>query len=237
MKIAILQPGYLPWLGFFDQMQQVDTFVLYDDVQYDKNGWRNRNRIKTSQGVQWLTVPVLTSGRKKPLIKDVLIDNHTDWRGRHLKSIKQNYSRAPFFGDYIEILEKVYSQWWKYLLDVDVAFVLALRMILTVKTEIKYSSDMDVVTDNREQRLIEICRKLGADELLEGSVGRDYLEEANTELFNRNGIRITYQDYQHPVYSQLYGDFQSHLSVVDLLMNEGPEGLKILSSKSTDGVI
>jgi hypothetical protein len=242
-RIAILQPGYLPWLGFFDQMQQVDTFVIYDDVQYDKNGWRNRNKIKTPQGEQWLTVPVMVRGNNRPLIKDVLIDNHTDWRGKHLKSIKQNYSRAPFFKDYVDMLDRVYTEEWKWLLDLDITLVLAFREALGIKTKILYSSEMDVEdsgrdtgdnkeTGNREHRLIDICNKLLATEFLEGNAGRGYLEGPNTELFNQSGIKIVYQEYQHPKYRQLYGEFQSHLSIVDLLMNCGPNSLKIIASGS-----
>jgi hypothetical protein len=100
MVLGILQPGYLPWLGFFEQMYRSDIFVVYDDVQYDKNGWRNRNRIKTTQGVQWLTVPVHVKHRESPLVNDIIIDNKVNWKRKHLTSIKQNYSKAPFFRSY-----------------------------------------------------------------------------------------------------------------------------------------
>lgn len=230
MKIGILQPGYLPWLGFFNQLRQVDCFVLYDDVQYTKNDWRNRNRIKTPNGVQWLTVPVLTSGKPRQLIKDTRIDNSTDWAKAHLKSIKQNYSKARYFTKYFDELEWVYSEKQDWLLELDALLIAVLREMLNIQVPLRFSSELGLDPDaDREWRLINICTKLGADVFLEGNAGRSYLEGENTKLFLDNGIKIEYQDYHHPVYSQLYGDFVPYLSVLDLLMNEGPNSLGILS--------
>jgi len=223
--VAILQPGYLPWLGMIAQLDHADTFVIYDSVQYDRDGWRNRNRIKTPQGAQWLTVPVMVDGF--PLIKDVEIDNHTNWAIKHLKSIRQNYSRAPYFDKYFNIFERIYSDTWKYLVDLDAAFIIELKDALGIDTHIRYSSAMRI-TGERTQRLIDMCLKLGATEFIEGAAGKVYLEGKGEQMFKDNGIKLTYQEYHHPVYNQLYGEFISHLSVIDLLFNHGPASLEII---------
>jgi len=227
MRVVVLQPGYLPWLGFFDQMYKSDVFIIYDDVQYDKHGWRNRNRIKTAQGVQWLTIPVLIKKQDNPLIKEVLINNKVDWRRTHLKSIKQSYSRAPFFDTYFEIFEEIYSKEWKFLIDIDMAFISALMEKLGLTTEIRFSSSLGI-TGKGTQRLVDICLHLGASEYLTGDAAEDYLDES---LFRLNGIELQYHHYQHPVYNQLYGEFIPYLSVIDLLFNHGEESLDILTHK------
>lgn len=225
MRVAILQPGYLPWLGFFDQMYKSDVFVIYDDVQYDKHGWRNRNRIKTAQGMQWLTVPVLTMGQDNPLVKEVLINNKVDWRRTHLKTIKQNYSRAPFLNTYFGMFEEIYSKEWKYLIDIDMTFIFTLMEELGLTTKIKFSSSLGIMGKST-QRVIDICLYLKASEYLSGDAAKDYLDES---LFFQNDIKLEYHHYQHPVYNQLYGEFIPYLSVIDLLFNHGNESLDILT--------
>ncbi len=227
MRVVILQPGYLPWLGFFDQMYKSDVFVIYDDVQYDKHGWRNRNRIKTAQGIQWLTVPILTKGKDRPLVKDVLINSKMEWRQTHLRSIKQNYSRAAFFDTYFDMLENIYAKEWKYLIDVDMAFIFALMEKLGLTRRIEFSSSLGI-SGGETQRLVDICLHFRATDYLTGDAAKDYLDES---LFSQNGIRLCYHGYQHPVYSQLYGEFIPYLSVVDLLFNHGGESLGLLTNK------
>lgn len=234
MRLVCLQPGYLPWLGVWSKMNWCDTFILLDSVQYDKNSWRNRNRIKTAQGAQWLTVPIRTKGQHHPLIMDALIDNSVNWKRDHLKSIAQNYSKAPYFNDYIDIFQDLYSKDWKKLVELDVSFIMVLKSILGIKAKLGVSSDMDL-EGGKVTRLIDMCLKLGATEFMEGSAGRDYLMGEGEELFKRNNIKLTYQDYQHPVYPQLYGEFIDKLSVVDLLFNCGPNSLKILSNGLSNG--
>jgi len=223
--IGILQPGYLPWLGFFEQLHKSDVFVLYDDVQYDKHGWRNRNRIKTANGVQWITVPINFSLKDYTLLKDVRIDNKQNWKKKHLSSIKQNYSKAPFFKDYINIFEEAYSMDWEYLVDIDIHFIYKLSDALGIETKkIVRSSELNIKGD-RIERLIKICKMFNADTFYEGSSGRNYIDD---RIFLENGIRVEYQDYKHPVYNQLYGDFEPFLSVIDLLFNNGTMSLEIL---------
>jgi hypothetical protein len=163
MIIGILQPGYLPWLGFFDQMYRSDVFVIYDDVQYDKEGWRNRNKIKTGSGVQWLTVPVLIKFEEHPLISEVKINNTVNWRKKHLYSIKQNYSKAPFFDKYIHIFEEAYLKVWEYLIDIDMYFILKLAECLGMENKKMARSSTLNIEGDRIGRLLKICKLFNAD--------------------------------------------------------------------------
>ena len=228
MKIGILQPGYLPWLGFFEQLYQSDMFVIYDDVQYDKQGWRNRNRIKTANGVQWLTVPVLFKFQEAPLIYEIRIDNKGQWKKKHFRAIRLSYSKAPYYKKYIDIFEEAYSKDWEYLVDVDLYFIMRLAECLGMKNKnIIRSSTLNVKGD-RLERLVQICKTFQADIFYEGAAGKDYIDES---YFNEHEITVQYQDYHHPLYNQLYGEFVPYLSVIDLLFNHGEESLNILTGK------
>ncbi len=227
ITVVILQPGYLPWLGFFDQMYKSDTFVILDDVQYDKHGWRNRNRIKTMQGVQWLTVPVLISGKNKPIIKDVLIDNRTLCQKKHLRSIEQNYKKTQFFKDYFYIFEEILLKEWKYLIDLDMEFIYKLNDILGLNRKIIFTSYLNIKTDKTE-RLINICSLLGASKYLTGDAAKDYIDVGE---FIKNNIQLEFHNYIHPTYTQLYGEFIPFLSVIDLLFNHGDKSLEILTGQ------
>jgi hypothetical protein len=227
--VVILQPGYLPWLGFFDQMYKSDIFVILDDVQYDKHGWRNRNRIKTAQGIQWLTVPVLISGKCKPIIKDVLIDNRINWQKKHLKGIEQNYKKAQFFKDYFYLFEETLSKEWKYLIDLDMEFIYKLNAALGLNRKIIFSSGLNIKTDKTE-RLINICQMLNADKYLTGDAAKDYIDGAE---FTKNNILLEFHNYSHPNYKQLYGKFIPYLSIIDLIFTYGDKSLEILTGKVT----
>lgn len=226
MRVAILQPSYLPWLGYFDQMFKSDVFVVYDDVQYDKNGWRNRNRIKTPQGPQWLTVPVLTKGRNFPLNREVEINNTVSWQEKQLRSIVQNYTKAPFFNEHIGPVRGVLERHWRLLTELNMAFIHVLMERLALKTRIYFSSDLKIPNMGKTERLIKVCQYFGADTFLEGDRGRDYIDET---LFMRAGIQLEFHGYTHPVYHQLYGKFVPYMSVIDLLFNHGDDSLKILT--------
>jgi hypothetical protein len=223
--VAILQPGYLPWLGFFEQMYRSQTFVVYDDVQYDKHGWRNRNRIKTAQGWQWLTVPVLTSGQNKPTNKEVRIDNSTDWRIKHSTSIRQHYSRAKYFDVYFPALEAVYQREWKYLIDLDMVLIRQIADWLGLQRDLRFASELNI-SGGQTERLVSICVHLGADTFYEGAAGKNYIDAS---LFEASQIKLMYQNYDHPVYDQLYGDFVPYMSIIDLLFNQGELSLDILT--------
>ncbi|MBI4619828.1 MAG: WbqC family protein [Desulfobacterales bacterium] len=226
--IGILQPGYLPWLGFFEQLYRSDVFVIYDDVQYDRNGWRNRNRIKTANGMQWLTIPVHCKFEDHPLVSNIKIDNKTNWGKKHLLSLKINYSKSPFFSKYIDIFEDAYSRMWGNLIDINMHFILELSRCLGLSSKKIIRSSTLNITGEKTDRLIKICKMFSVDVFYEGSAGKNYIDE---NLFNSQGIRIEYQNYNHPVYKQLYGDFMPYLSVVDLLFNHGDESLSILTNK------
>lgn len=226
--IGILQPGYLPWLGFFEQLSASDIFVIYDDVQYDKHGWRNRNRIKTVSGAQWLTVPVKVNFSQHPLITDIKINHRENWQKKHFLSIKQNYSKAPFFQTYIDLFAGAYDRNWEYLIDLDLYFIFELSKCLGIPTEKIVRSSSLGVSGDRLTRLLSLCKLFHADIFYEGASGKNYLEEVK---FQEAGITISYQEYNHPIYNQLYGEFIPNLSTIDLLFNHGPESLAILSHK------
>lgn len=225
MVIGILQPGYLPWLGFFEQMYKSDVFVIYDDVQYDKEGWRNRNRIKSANGVQWLSVPVLFKLSEAPLITEIKIDNKVNWRKKHLTSIRQNYAKSKHFNDYIGFFEDAYARDWESLLDLDLFFISGLARHLGMEDKIIHRSSALNIRGDRIERLINLCKHFKADAFYEGYAGKNYIDE---NKFLAHGIKVSYQDYQHPVYKQLYGEFVPYLSVIDLLFNNGSDSIDII---------
>jgi hypothetical protein len=231
MQIGILQPGYLPWLGFFEQLSRSDLFILYDDVQYDRNSWRNRNRIKTAQGIQWLTVPVCYQFSEKPRIQEIRIDNRQKWAKKHLSSLYHAYHRAPFFKTYFPRLETIYAQNWEYLVDLDIALIEQLSHWLGLTNQqIIRSSTLSLTQTERQMRLIEICQLFQADSFYEGAAGQNYIDQP---LFARHHIEVVFQNYTHPVYQQLHGEFIPYLSSLDLLLNQGPQSADILHNRHT----
>ena len=222
--LAVLQPGFMPWLGFFDQIDRADVFVLYDDVQFDKNGWRNRNRIKGPQGPQWITVPVLHKGRIGQRILEVEIDNKGPWATKMIRSLRQCYAKAPYAERYLPELCDLLATDWRKLVDLDVALIFALCRWLGLSTRIELASALGVPGD-RNRRLLGLCAHFGATRYLTGDAARDYLEEP---AFRGEGIAVEWQNYDHPSYPQLHGGFISHLSAVDLLLNVGDESLSII---------
>lgn len=225
MIIAIHQPQFMPWLGYFDKMAQVDTFVLLDDVQYKKNEFQNRNRIKTPTGTQWLTVPV--SHRFPALINEVAVPAGDPWRRKHLQTLQANYAKAPHWPSYCEGLQALYAEEHSMLAAVNSASVEWLRGHLHIETPLVIASQLEVSSDPT-QRLIDLCHQLGADAYLAGADGRKYMQ---LDRFTAAGIDVFFQDYEHPAYEQLHGEFTSHLSALDLLFNCGPESGKIVRGK------
>ena len=151
--IGILQPSYIPWIGYFDQINKCDVFVLYDDVQYDKNGWRNRNKIKTANGPVWLTIPVLTKGKPDQKLCDIKIDNKYNWREKHIKTIKMAYAKAPFAEDYIPEFEQILQEDWELLIDVNLAVLNLLLAWLNINTPIHLSSRQHIEGEKSEKIL------------------------------------------------------------------------------------
>ncbi len=240
MNVVILQPGYLPWLGFFEQMSRCELFVIYDDVQYTKKDWRNRNRIKTDRGAMWLTVPVITKGRFHQLIKDVKIDNSQNWKKQHLKSLELWYKRSPCFGLYYDELKNILEKNRTFLVDLDNEIIFWLAGKLGLKRKMILSSSLNLSSTSRQEKVVEICHKVNAVCMYDGKSSRNFID---TGYFNRHGISVEFQDYRHPYYNQLWLEeqgFISHLSVIDLLFNHGPESLDIITGKKivpqTDGI-
>lgn len=225
MKIVILQPGYLPWLGFFDQLRRSDLFVIYDDVQYTKRDWRSRNRIKTQQGEHWLTVPVINSGRYKQLINEAEIDYSQNWTHKHLSTITSAYKNAPFFEKYYPKLAETLNAKPKYLLNLDIDIINLCASWLAIKTPLVLSSSLNV-TGSSTERLVHICQKLNATHYLTGDAAQAYLD---LSLFDQAAITVDYHGYQHPYYQQLYPPFIPYMSVIDLIFNHGDDSLSILS--------
>lgn len=226
MILTAHQPVYLPWLGLFHKIALADLFVLYDHVQFQTDGWNHRNRIKTATGLQWLTVEVAQRDHlSKSLIETQIIDQKP-WRKKHLRSIEQNYARAPYFKRYIDFFVDTYSRPWTSLVDLNLHQLTWLLEALGIGVPIRRASTMGLQRVKSDMAL-DMCQKVGADLLIFGVQGRDY---ADRDAFATANIKIVFQDYQHPVYPQLYGDFVSHLSVVDLLFNCGPSSLDILMS-------
>jgi hypothetical protein len=223
----VLQPGYLPWLGFFDQMRRSDVFVYYDDVQFDKHGWRNRNRIKTPAGPLWLTVPVRHTGLGQPRIVDTQIDGTTPWARKHLRTIRQYYARAPFLDRYLPQLEEQLERDWTHIAELDIALADLLARWLSLEPRIYRSSELGVAGDKSE-RLLNLCRHFGATRYLSGDAARDYLD---VELFSRHGVAVEWQNYRHPVYPQQHGEFVPFLSALDLLLNCGDDSASILKGE------
>lgn len=221
--VAALQPGYLPWLGFFDQMRRSDVFVYYDDVQYDKHGWRNRNRIKTPEGPLWLTVPVLDKGRHGQSVLEAEIDGRAPWARKHLGSVRQYYPKAPYFDAIYPELESLLRRPWRFLVDLDLAMADWLSDWLGVRSTIARSSELGI-NGERSERLLEICRHFGADRYLSGNAAQSYLD---ADLFAAQGVHVEWQDFRHPIYPQQNGGFLSHLSALDLLLNVGPASAEI----------
>ena len=231
MIIAGCQTGYFQWLGLFEQVHRVDTFIVIDDVQYTIRDWRNRNRIKIPYGISWLTVPALTKGKRLQNLKDVAINNETNWIHKHINSMKINYKKAQYFDLYIEDIIRILNGKHNFLLDLDLEIFYWLVNALDIKNKIVLSSSLNIRSETAHDKFVEMARILGANTILEAAAGRNWMD---IEYFQKNGISIVFQDYNHPVYNQRYmmkGGFISHLSILDLLFNHGPDSLSILTGQ------
>lgn len=227
-KLAILQPSYIPWIGYFEQIVNVDIFVFYDDVQYTKNDWRNRNKIKTLDGSSWLSIPIKSSTSKK--INEVLIDDTKNWQTKHLKSLKQYYSKSKYFEDIYPLLEKNINSDINSISTLSIDIIKDIVKYLKIDTKFYLSSDLDIGGD-KNNRLINICKHFNASSYYTGLAAKDYIDE---ELFKKNNIELVYQEYKHPSYEQLHGDFLPYLSIIDLLFNHGRDSKKIITKESLD---
>ncbi len=222
MNCVILQPSYIPWRGYFHQIQKADLFIFYDDVQYDKHGWRNRNRIKTLQGGQWLSIPVHSKGVviESIPIQTVEIAWEQTWAERHLRAIQQNYSKAPYFKELAPWLEEIYSRRPERLADFTIQTTIELARKLGIHhTRFMRSSELQV-SGQKTARLIDILSQVGATHYISGPSASSYIEE---DQFQNAGITLEYMQYNYPEYLQLYPPFDPFVTVLDLLMMTGPE--------------
>jgi hypothetical protein len=226
-RLAIVQSSYIPWKGYFDLINLVDEFILYDDRQYTRRDWRNRNRIKTPQGSQWLTIPVEVKGRYEQRIDETMISD-PGWADSHWKTLVQNYSPAPFFDDYRERLEALYRAIDDPRLSaVNRAFLEELCTILAIETKLSSSTDYEA-SGARTPRLVSLCRAAGATAYLSGPSARAYIE---ANLFEEAGIELEYMDYSgYAEYPQLYPPFDHAVTVLDLLFNTGPDATRFMKS-------
>jgi WbqC-like protein family len=224
-RVAIVQSNYIPWKGYFDLLRLSDEFILYDDVQYTRRDWRNRNRVKTPRGVEWLTIPVEVKGKYHQRIRDTRISDVT-WGKKHWATLTHNYARAPFFGAYREIFEPLYLGALPPMLsDVNRLFLETICPLLDIRTPIRWSDEFPPAA-GRSQRLLEICAAAGATEYLSGPAAKGYLDE---ELFAQASIRVSWMDYSgYRPYPQINGPFVHEVTVLDLIFNVGPDAKRFL---------
>ena len=218
--LASIQPCYLPWRGYFHVIQQSDIFVFADNLQYNKQNWRNRNRIKTVNGPIWLTVPIQRqSSRGRANINEVMIDNSRQWGLGHWDMICQAYHRAPFFEKYQAFFKEMLFRQWEKLDDLVICLTEYICNLLKIKVQFVRASDIDV-QGRKMDYLVDMCRKLDATHYLSGPSAKSYIEE---EKLKDIGVTLQYQNYNYPTYPQLHGQFADHMSIIDLLFNCGDQ--------------
>lgn len=215
MILSAHQPAYLPWLGYFDKIIRSDIFVYLDTIQLEKNSFTNRNRIKTPQGAAWLTVPVKIKGHIGKAIMEIEIDNSQDWRRKHLNTIYMNYKKAPRFEVCYPKLENLYQARYQLLAELCWEQLLFWLEEFDIKTQIVRSSSLPVDA-KKSDLVLELCRYYNTDHYISGVLGKNYLREEDFELC---GITLSFQDYKHPVYPQVWGDFLPNMSILDFWMN------------------
>jgi hypothetical protein len=217
--VAIVQSNYIPWKGYFDLIAAADEFILYDDVQYTRRDWRNRNRIKSASGPLWLTIPVDVKGKYSQTIRETRIAD-PDWPAAHWKTIQHNYARATFFRAYRDAFEELFLGCREeYLSQVNFRFLTRVCDLLDIHTPMRWSMDYELL-DGKTERLVHLCRQAGATEYLSGPAARGYLDEAQ---FQEAGIAVRWMDYSgYPEYPQVHPPFDHAVSVLDLILNTGP---------------
>jgi hypothetical protein len=215
-KVAILQSNYIPWKGYFDIIAKADVFIIYDEVQYTKNDWRNRNLIKTPNGLQWLTIPVRFETLNQKIFETKI--SSTSWAKKHISTLQGNYSKAKYFKEYKDEIFSLYENQSDYLSEINASFIKAICKILNIKTHIIDSRDLNLEGD-KNLRLIDACKKLNATTYISGPAAKNYLK---TDLFNQNNIQIEWMDYNgYKEYNQLYEPFYHYVTIFDLIFNNG----------------
>jgi len=226
-KIAILQSNYIPWKGYFDLINMVDEFILYDDIQYTKRDWRNRNKIKTDQGLEWLSIPVKTKGKYFQKINETKV-SEKDWGERHWSVIERNYSDAMYFEKYKDIFKQLYLENNEdYLSQVNFKFITTICKILKITTKIRKSSEFNLV-DGKTERLLKICKDCNANIYLSGPSARNYFDE---NMAKKEKIKVEWMDYSgYREYRQCFKGFEHGVTILDLIFNEGDSATKFMKS-------
>ena len=226
-SVGIVQSCYIPWKGYFDLINSVDEFILFDDAQFTRHSWRNRNRIKTASGPIWLTIPVVSSGRDFQKIREAVISDAA-WNSKHWRSICHHHSRATYFSSYKERFESLYLGLdEKFLSQVNYRLITAVCDILGIKTKLSWSMDYDLV-DGKTERLVHLCKQVSATEYVSGPTAKSYIDE---KLFERERITLRYMDYSgYAEYNQCFPPFEHHVSIIDLIFNTGPHASKYMRS-------
>ena len=230
-KVAILQSDYIPWKGYFDIINMVDEFILYDDMQYTRRDWRNRNKIKTFNGLKWITIPVEVKGKYYQKINETRVMDHK-WAVDHWKAIHMNYARAPHFAEFAPLVEDLYRQAGEmdYLSQINYLFLRNICDVLGIRTKITWSSDYELA-DGKTERLVELVKSAGGGYYLSGPAARDYIVD---ECFEQAGIELEYMDYSgYPEYPQLHGEFTHQVTILDLLFSVGHDAPKYMKSFQT----
>ncbi|MBF0625198.1 MAG: WbqC family protein [Magnetococcales bacterium] len=217
--VAIMQPTYLPWAGYFGLMDRVDRFVLLDSVQFDRRSWQQRNRIKTAHGPQWLTVPVHSKGLRDQTIGAVRIDTGRDFPKAHLVGLRTAYGKTPFFRELFPQVEEILTRPREHLADLTIEIITWARDLLGIRTPLDRSSTL-AATGAKAELLAALCLEVGADRYLSPPGSRDYLDDS--DAFDRQGIPVDYFHFQHPEYPQPFGSFEPYMCILDLLFNIGP---------------
>lgn len=229
MRVAIMQPTYLPWAGYFGLMQAVDLFIILDSVQFAKRSWQQRNQIKTPSGAQWLTVPVLSKGKLNQLITDVEINPDSDFPLGHQKAIETNYRKTRYFENYAQRLFTRLRAPSKKLAEITTGLILEIKDFLGIPTPILRSSQL-ASSGAKAELLAALCREVRASEYISPPGSKEYL--ANSAAFAKCEIQIKYFEFCHPQYPQNYGPFLPFMSTIDLLFNCGPESTGLIRASS-----
>lgn len=226
-KVAVVQSNYIPWKGYFDLINMADEFILYDDVQYTRRDWRNRNKIKTKDGLMWLSIPVNSKGNYSQPIKETTISEPT-WNSRHWKSIASSYTGARYFNDYKELFENLYlGSSETHLSQINFRFIAAVCEFLNIRTKISWSMEYHLIAGKTE-RLVDLCQQARATTYISGPTAKGYLDET---LFRQVGISVQYIDYGgYPEYDQLFPPFHHQVTVLDLIFNAGSHARKYMLS-------
>ena len=224
---VITQPTYLPWLGYFEQIARADVFIFLDTVQFVKRSWHSRNRLKGFRDKPfWLTVPVQVKSQRTPLVKVRISPDRPQWRKKNLESIRVHLGKAPYLDSLFPFIEELIETDFELLIDLNIAMIKMFSEILSLKTKFMRASDLRA-EGSRNKLLLNLCKLVGTEVYYTAFGSKDYMEKEEN-IFEENGVEVRYQMWQHPIYQQQGKTFVSHLSVVDALMNIGPESTRAL---------